>query len=229
GGGAGGAGAGGAGVVTEALDLALLARLGRVVTEATAAYEAYDQARALERTESFFWSFCDDYLELVKARAYGGEDRVPGPGTASARAALQVALSVVQRLLAPVLPFVAEEVWSWWHASGSVHRAPWPTVAELDCAVAPPGIAAEDAADPSAGGDQLVLEVASEVLGRIRRAKSEAHLSMRAPVSRVVVTDLADRLAALEAGRSDLVAAGNVVGPLVAWEGTNLMVEVSLA
>jgi valyl-tRNA synthetase len=155
--------------VTEALDRSMLAGLGGLVDDATRAFEAYDYARALERTEAFFWSFCDDYVELVKARAYGSQGAAPA---ASAHAALSIALSTLLRLFAPIVPFVTEEVWSWWQ-EGSVHRTPWPTLDELH-----PG--ARD-------GDSAVLGAATVVLGEVRRAKTEAKRSMRAPVARVVV------------------------------------------
>ncbi|HZQ29214.1 MAG TPA: valine--tRNA ligase [Acidimicrobiales bacterium] len=190
-----GLGATEAGQVTEALDRSMLARLGEVVTEATTAFEGYDYTRALERAEAFFWSFCDDYLELVKNRAYAG-----GPASQSAVAALRIALSTLLRLFAPFLPFVTEEVWSWWQ-EGSVHRAPWPT---------PPAEAE--------GGDPAVLEAVAAVLGQVRKAKTEAQVSMRAPVSRLLVRDTPEAVTRVRAAAADLREAGSV-SELVFEEG----------
>jgi valyl-tRNA synthetase len=178
----------GAGVPTEALDLAMLAGLDAVVAEATAALEGSDWTAALERVEAFFWAFCDDYLELVKDRAYrpAGE-----PAGASARAALRAALDVQLRLLAPYLPYAAEEVWSWWR-DGSVHLAPWP------------------GREPAVAADQGPLEAASLVIAAIRRAKSQAKLPLRTPVALVALVGPSRLLAAARAAEADLAAAGRV-------------------
>jgi valyl-tRNA synthetase len=178
--------------ITEPLDLAMLGRLGAVARQCTEAFEAYDHARAVELTEQFFWFFCDDYVELVKARAYGTQ----GAGAAaSAAGALRLALSVLLRLFAPVLPFVTEEVWSWWQP-GSVHRAPWPGPAEFPAE-------ADD-------GQTRMLAAASGAIAAIRAAKSAARLSMRAQVSELVVAGPAADLAALTAVLPDVRAAGQV-------------------
>jgi valyl-tRNA synthetase len=204
-------GPGTAGIVTNALDAAMLARLAGVVEEATGAFEGYDYARALDRVETFFWTFCDDYLELVKGRAYGGSGE---EGASSARAALALALSTQLRLFAPFLPFVTEEVWSWWRA-GSVHNAAWPEAAELRSS-------AGDNADP------LVLDVTAEVLSQVRRAKTESRLSMRAAVTRLAVTDGPDRVAALRRAEGDLRDAGGIETLEIAG-GEPASVQVDLA
>ena len=166
------------------------------MSAATLAFEDYDYARALERTEAWFWDFCDNYLELVKTRAYGemGLERA-----ASARAALAVSLSALLRLFAPFLPFVTEEVWSWWQ-EGSVHHAAWPE----PCATTPEGPAGGRAPEVA------VYTEAVEVLAAVRRVKSENKVSLRAPVERVVFKGSRQAAAALRQVEGDLRAAQNI-------------------
>ncbi|HXY43045.1 MAG TPA: valine--tRNA ligase [Acidimicrobiales bacterium] len=180
--------------ITEPVDAAMLAYLAGVVTEATAAFARYDHARALEVTESFFWAYCDDYVELVKARAYG--EGAEAAASESARTALATSLGVLLRAFAPFLPFCTEETWSWWH-DRSVHLEPWPEAASL---VALAG--AEARAE--------LFSAVSEVLGPIRRAKSEAHRGMRAPVASCLVSGRPDQIALLELARHDLMQAGTI-------------------
>ncbi len=200
---------------TEPADLALLVGLRTVVEQATAAFERYDYTGALEVTETFFWSFCDDYLELVKERAYGALGEGPA---ASARATLRQALDVLLRLFAPIMPFVTEEVWSWFHsgagAAGSVHNAAWPTMAEITVE----------------GGDgQLLGDVAAALIA-IRGAKSQAKVSMKTEVSAAAITGPFEALDRLRAVEPDLRAVGRITGSLSYAEGPGpIVVQVELA
>jgi len=168
----------------------MLARLASVVDEATTAFETYDYARALEKSESFFWWFCDDYVELVKTRAYS-----EGAGSDSARAALQRALSTLQRLFAPHIPFATEEVWGWWQ-TGSIHRASWPTRADLLGATS------------TVESTEDLLDAVCNVLAVIRRTKTEAKVSQRAEVEHVLVCATAAQTSLLKLGLVDLLNAG---------------------
>ncbi|WP_430646426.1 valine--tRNA ligase [Agromyces sp. GXS1127] len=176
--------------VTVPLDRSMLAGLATVVEQATRALEAYDHARALEVTETFFWTFCDDYLELVKERAYGAAS----PEQASAVAALKTALSVLLRLFAPVIPYATEEAWNWSN-EGSVHLAAWPSVDEL-------------AARGEAGVE--LLELASLALTGIRRAKTDAKASQKTPVASAVIAAPAAATALLASAEGDLRAVGRI-------------------
>jgi valyl-tRNA synthetase len=178
--------------ITEPIDQALLRRLAALTRRCTLALDDYDHATALEQAERFFWFFCDDYLELVKPRAYG-EGGTPGSG--SAMATLRLGLSVALRLLAPFLPFATEEAWSWWQ-EGSIHKAPWPDAGELT---------------PLAGsGDESVLVAAAAAIAAIRKAKSQARVGMKQPVQRLIVTGQPEDLDAFLAASPDIRAAGHV-------------------
>jgi len=181
-----------ASLITHPLDRAMLAHLARLVDEATAAFDNFDYARALERTEGFFWNFTDDHVELVKARAYEGDpaDRD------SARHALWLAISTLLRLFAPFLPFATEEVWSWWQA-GSVHRAPWPRADEV----------LEAAIHDDKPGDPRVALVAAEALVEIRRHKTAAKRSVATTVTSCRLACPADRIEHLRLALDDVAAA----------------------
>ena len=191
----------------DPIDHAMLGQLDGVIVEATRAFEGFDYARALERTEEFFWWFCDDYVELVKGRAYGSRG---ADGAASAGTALRIALDAIQRLLAPVLPFATEEAWSWWHET-SVHAATWP-----------------EASDTPADSDALSLDPASDVLASVRRAKTEAKVSQRAAVATLDVRGPAAWIATIEQAKADLVEA-LTVGDLTLGESDDVSISVELA
>jgi valyl-tRNA synthetase len=184
------------GPITWAVDRAMLRTLAALVTEATEAFESYDYARVLQRTETFFWRFCDDYLELVKGRRYGEQ----GPEAAgSANSALAAALSVLLRLFAPFLPFVTEEVWSWWQA-GSIHQAKWPTPQELESLLA-------DNSDGVRASDEATYVWATEVLFEVRKQRSEAKQPLKVPITKVTITADANAVAVMPHVEADLRAA----------------------
>jgi valyl-tRNA synthetase len=187
------------GPITEVADRGMLTRLADVVETATRSLADYDYTPALEKSESFFWFFCDDYLELVKARRYGDHGAA---AAGSANNAMLLALSTLLRLFAPFLPFVTEEVWSWWKA-GSVHRAAWPSPRE--------------SLDPIGGGDQHAAEVLMEgcrVLGEVRKRKSEEKKPLRTPVLSATIRAPQHNLDLLEEVWKDVSASGVIQGTL---------------
>ena len=198
------------GPITEPLDAAAVATLAETVRQATAAFEEYNYARALEITESFFWNFTDDYVELVKERAYSS-----GPAAQSAQATVHLILETVLHLLAPFLPFTTEEVWSWLH-NGSIHQQAWPK--------------AEDIAEQAPAIDPIVLREVGVALSLVRKAKSDAKASMRTPISLAVITGPAPAIEHLQACATDLISAGHIQSlELVASDAAQIEATVQVA
>ena len=199
-----------AAIVSEPVDQGMLLNLAAVVAEATTAFENYDHTKALELAESFFWGFTDDYLELVKERAYGQGEFTVAEQT-SAVLALRKALIVLSRLFAPFLPYATEEVWSWWQsAAGSVHLAAWPTAQEL--------------ADGLDQANEPLLTLAADALHQLRKAKSDAKASMKADVQSATIEVPAEAEKSVNLLLADLRAAGRIqelkvaVGPELAMK-----------
>jgi valyl-tRNA synthetase len=179
--------------ISEPVDRAMLSALSAVVEQAGKAFQAYDHTKALELTETFFWTFTDDYLELVKERAYGQE--TTPQAQASAVLALRIALHTQLRLLAPFIPFATEEAWSWWQ-EGSIHRSSWPQVSDLE------GVNRGQAAS--------MLQSASEALMGVRKAKSDQQLSMKAEIASLTIKAPAGKLEELRALESDMRSVGKI-------------------
>lgn len=183
--------------VTEPIDQALLLALGDVVAEATSAFENYDHTKCLELTEHFFWNFTDNYLELVKDRAYNADGSYTVAAQASATIALRKSLHVMLRLFAPFLPYATDEVWSWWQSgAGSIHRASWPT--------------RDEAATGLDSANAGLLPLAQTALFHLRKAKSDAKVSMKADVLSATLVAPAAELERIRGFEADLRAVGRI-------------------
>jgi valyl-tRNA synthetase len=173
------------GPITNELDRAFIAELKEVVSTTGQAFEKFEFSVALSETEKFFWgAFTDNYIELLKRRSRSEDDPT---GRASAVATLRLGLNVVLRLFAPVVPTIADEVWSWVFAEEtghpSIHKAPWPTIEEFDSIPAPE--------EPGS------FPAACDAISAIRKAKSESGVSLNRELLSLV-------LEADESGKSNL-------------------------
>src|SRR5699024_4689184 len=113
----------------------------------------------------------------------------------SARSAFAFALHVQLRLLAPFLPFVTEEVWSWWQ-DGSIHRCAWPQPQDI----------------PTSQQDPAMLDAATDVLAGLRGAKSVAKVGMKTEIITAGVTGPESVWNAASMALDDIKQAGRVTG-----------------
>lgn len=183
--------------IDNELDRGFVQKLREMNQKATESFDGFEYAHALMATESFFWShFTDAHIELVKARARG-EGHGGEAGRGSAVASLRLGLSVLVRMFAPIVPYIAEEVWSWVFAEetghASVHKAPWPGVADFRDVPAPKQAASFD--------------VAVACWQAINKSKSEAGVSVARPCEKLVIAAHPETLAILDLVVDDVMSA----------------------
>ena len=196
--------------VTQAVDHALLNKLAQVVETATTSFDKYDYTRALEVAETFFWAFTDDYVELVKERTYGNQGEAAAN---SARAALGITTHTLLKLFAPFIPFVTEEVWSWWQ-EGSIHLQSWPKSSEI-------------ITNKSVGIDPL--NNVTWILSEVRKVKTENKQSMKAEVKTLEIWAKAEVIEQVKDAQKDLIAAGNIKDLKLNVTDSEIKVKAELA
>ena len=196
--------------VTQAVDHALLNKLAQVVETATTSFDKYEYTRALEVAETFFWAFTDDYVELVKERTYGNQGEAAAN---SARAALGITTHTLLKLFAPFIPFVTEEVWSWWQ-EGSIHLQSWPKSSEI-------------ITNKSVGIDPL--NNVTWILSEVRKVKTENKQSMKAEVKTLEIWAKAEVIEQVKDAQKDLIAAGNIKDLKINVTDSEIKVKAELA
>jgi valyl-tRNA synthetase/very-short-patch-repair endonuclease len=192
------------GRITEALDKWILSRLHKTVAKATLEFARFEYCDARVAVEEFFWKdFCDNYLELVKARAYG--EIGDAQAQSSAHTTLYYCLNAILRLFAPFVPHVTEELFSHlFEGQGSVHaRGTWLKAEEYPV---------DEAAEVDGKACVAMLET-------VRKAKSEKNVSIKFPIEEITVSTATflnsdsiseNGLNMIEPILGDLKSAGNI-------------------
>ena len=151
------------------MDRWLVAVRNQLIDQVTAALEAYDTQRAGALLSDFVDDLSNWYVRRSRRRFWVGDE--------AALWTLHETLDVVARLMAPMAPFITEQVWQDMivpavpGAPESVHLAAWPTV-------------------QGEGVDADLIEsmgVARRLVELGRGARSEAQVKTRQPLRRILV------------------------------------------
>lgn len=183
--------------INEPIDKAWICHLIEIQKKATENLKAFDYASALDDIEKTFWAFCDNYLELVKARVYQLKDQPEG---LSGKAALDYSIYSFLKLFAPYLPYVTEEIWSlrYKKKSASVHSAAWVEKESL-----PEWI--NSYKEPSS-----LLNIAFFILEQVRSQKSNLRKSLATPLKSLRITANSENLKQFPLFKEDILKATHV-------------------
>jgi len=178
----------------EIMDLWILTKASKLAKESTKNFMDYEYSHTKLETDKLFWhTFCDNYLEIVKDRVYNVEKRGK-EARLSAQYGLYHSLFTIIKLMAPITPFITEELYHAFYKKHekikSIHLAKWPDLNLIDN-------------NAEKIGDFFVY-----VLQHVRRAKTEKNLSLKTPVKKVIAHGKITK-ADFEKIRLDLIATTN--------------------
>ena len=183
--------------ITSKTDISWLSGLSKMLATAKTALDGYDYATALDVIEKRFWDFCDNYLEIVKKRAYSESDR-------SAAASLMKTIDVFLSAFAPFVPFITEEIYQarpWGEGTGqSIHNTLWPNVL----------LAKTD--------ESALYDFISTVTAEIRKAKTAAGVSQRTPVLKATLKAPQKILEIIKLGLEDIENVGGLQEEALTFE-----------
>ncbi len=190
------------------LDRWLASEVQRLVRDVTTALEAFDSQRAGSLVASFIDDLSNWYVRRSRRRFWAGDPAALGT--------LHETLEQLTRVMAPIVPFVTEQVWQALVAPvngdgpGSVHLADWPV------------------ADDSLVDDSLadVVTVARRVVELGRAARAESKVRTRQPLRRALIPASAYERLGPEL-RAEVAAELNV-GSLESISGAGDLVEHSV-
>jgi valyl-tRNA synthetase len=156
----------------ELMDKWILSKLSKLIKYSTENFTNYEYSHTKLETDKFFWHiFCDNYLEIIKDRLYNPDKRGKESRLSAQFGLYHVLLSIL-KLMAPITPFITEELYQHYYKKHekkkSIHVSEWPAFEMID----------EDAEKV---GDFFVY-----VLQHVRKTKSESSLSLNKPVRRVL-------------------------------------------
>jgi len=208
--------------ITQPIDQAWFFSLLETQKQALKFLENYQHSRALSLIEKQFWLFCDDYLELVKARAYQLCQEEEG---LSATHSLDLSLHLFLKLFAPYLPYVTEEIWlSRYSSSGqSLHQSLYLTKEELEKffknlktqwiklseKINQEGIAPQKRdRKREALSSSFVLDQAFSILREVRKSKSSLNKSLATPIKEIELNLSLKQSLSLPFYQKDLFRAG---------------------
>jgi len=176
----------------EAIDQQFLNKLNDLVEVCTKAFEKFEYSKVKSEIDKFFWNtFAANYLEIVKKRVYQGA----GNKRLSAQYTLYNSLLTILKLIAPIMPFITEEIYQThfkkYEKQKSIHLEKWPVF---------------ENAKQSSGLDLLI-----KIISKVRQVKSVKQKPMNSEILLTIPEEDQNKIKDMLQDLTDVTNAQNII------------------